>query len=135
MHTDSSEKPVVVLEGADLSDWWWNRWFLFNSLLGVIGIGSVFAMEFLMGAVLPEGEDAVEPFALFFGIIFYAAAANYMYFSSMWKESNARKSNPVLARTEAIQAYGNIMRVGCLLTSLPLWYGLLFWFGHRSWGH
>jgi hypothetical protein len=132
MSDGPAEKQIVVLEGADLSDWWWNRWFLFNGLLGFIGIGSVFAMEFLMGAVLPEGEDAVEPFALLFGIIVYAVTANCIYFSSMLKERRTRDSDPVRARSEGIQAYGNIMRVGCLLTSIPLWYGLIFWLGHRK---
>jgi len=134
MDAKPNESQIVVLEGADLSDWWWNRWFRFNGLLGFIGIGSVLLMEFLMGATLPEGEDAVEPFALFFGIIVYATTANYIHFSSMLKERRTRNSDPVRARSEAIQAYGNIMRVGCLLTSVPLWYGLLFWLGHRNWG-
>jgi len=31
MDAKPNESQIVVLEGADLSDWWWNRWFRFGS--------------------------------------------------------------------------------------------------------
>jgi hypothetical protein len=131
MITEANEKPEELpLTDGEVSNWWASRWFLFNGLLLLIGIVSVSSMIFLMGTVLPEGEDAIEPFALLFGIIVFVICANSVYLSSSRKEMKARKIDPVLARQNAVQSYGNIMRVGAFLTSVPLWYGILFWLGH-----
>lgn len=131
MKIEANEKPEeLILTVVQIANWWASRWLLFNGVLFVIGMVSVFSMEFLMDAALPEGEDAVEPFALLFGIVVFAVCANLVYLSGSRKELKTRKIDALLARQEAVQAYGNIMRVGALLTSAPLWYGLLFWLGH-----
>jgi hypothetical protein len=136
MNTEANEKPEEsILTDGQVTNWWASRWFFFNGLLFAVGIASVFGMVFLMGAVLPEGEDAVEPFALLFGIVVFAVCANLVYLSGSRKELKARKIDPLLARQEAVQAYGNIMRVGAFLTSVPFWYGLLFWLGHLGQSH
>jgi len=87
-----------------------------------------------MGAVLPEGEDAVEPFALVFGVLAFAVGANLVFWNAQRGELKARDVDPVAARAEAVRAYGNILRVGALLASIPLWWGLLFWLGHATRG-
>lgn len=136
MRTEANEKhEEPLLTNGEVSNWWASRWFLFNGLLFVIGIVSVCGMIFFMGKVLPDGEDAIEPFALLFGIIVFAICANSFYLSCSRKEMKARKADPVLARQEAVQSYGNIMRVGAFLTSAPLWYGVLFWLGHLGQSH
>jgi len=59
--------------------WWEIRRIPWNGLLFAIGLTSLLAKEWLMGKVIPVGEDAVEPFALAVGVIVYAIMANLCY--------------------------------------------------------
>jgi hypothetical protein len=48
--------------------WWELRRLLYNAVLLVVGVGAIAGMEWLMGQVVPMGEDAIEPMALVLGV-------------------------------------------------------------------
>jgi hypothetical protein len=59
--------------------WWELRRLLYNAVMLVIGLAAIAGMEWLMGRVIPKGEDAIEPMVLFLGVVVYAIMANLCY--------------------------------------------------------
>ncbi|HTW79365.1 MAG TPA: hypothetical protein VME23_07485 [Terracidiphilus sp.] len=112
--------------------WWEIRRLLYNAILFAIGIASIIAMEFLMGRVIPVGEDAIEPFALALGVVIYGIVANLCYTSGWIVELAGRKADGTSARSQARKHFLLGLWFSSLLTSAPLWFGLVFWLSHRS---
>ncbi|KAA6465005.1 hypothetical protein DYQ86_03365 [Acidobacteria bacterium AB60] len=112
--------------------WWEVRRIAYNAVLFAIGITSIMTMEWLMGKVIPVGEDAVEPFALALGVIVYAIMADLCYTLGWIIELAAKPRKPDEQRTRAKRLFIAGLWFSCLLTSLPFWFGLVFWLLHRN---
>jgi hypothetical protein len=59
--------------------WWELRRIPYNFIVGLVGLVSIAALEYLGDALLPRGEDAVEPLMLLFGTAAYGIACNAAY--------------------------------------------------------
>jgi hypothetical protein len=44
---------------------------LYNAVVLAVGVAAIAGMEWLMGRVIPLGEDAIEPMALVLGVVVY----------------------------------------------------------------
>jgi hypothetical protein len=105
---------------------------LYNAILFAIGFASIFAMEFLMEKVIPVGEDAIEPFALALGVVFYGIMANLCYTLGWVVEMAGRRKDETQARERAKLHFWGGLWLSCLLTTAPFWFGLVFWLTHRN---
>jgi hypothetical protein len=56
--------------------WWELRRLLYNAVLLAVGLAAIVGVEWLMGRVIPLGEDAIEPMALLLGVIVYGIMVN-----------------------------------------------------------
>lgn len=112
--------------------WWEIRRILYNGILLAIGAASIIAMEWLMGKVIPVGEDAVEPFALALGAFAYGIIANLCYTSGWVLELGMGRADKGRARAVAKKLFVAGLWFSCLLTSAPFWFGLVFWLFHRN---
>jgi len=115
--------------------WWELRRLLYNAVLFAIGIASIFAMEWLMGQVIPLGEDAIEPLGLAVGVVVYGIMANLCYTSGWIVELGMRRTDALQARIVAMALFLGGFWLSCLLTSAPFWFGLVFWLVHRNGQH
>src|SRR5215471_11619129 len=70
---------LTMSRTRDVIVWWEVRRIPYNLALLATGLISVFAMVGIGGRLVPVGEDFVEPFVLFFGVIVYAFLANVCY--------------------------------------------------------
>jgi hypothetical protein len=138
-----SNEPLASVNAAALSGaqprttwqiirWWELRRLVYNLVLFAIGIGSIVAMELLMGKVIPVGEDAVEPFALALGAVAYGIAANLCYTLGWAVELAGRRTDENRARLRAEKHFLAGLWLSCLLTTAPFWFGLIFWLAHRN---
>jgi hypothetical protein len=112
--------------------WWEVRRLLYNGVLFIIGIASIASMEFLMGRVIPVGEDVIEPLALALGVVLYGITANVCYTSGWIVELAGRKADELHARARAQKQFLLGLWLSCLLTTTPFWFGLIFWLTHRN---
>ncbi len=112
--------------------WWEIRRIFYNAILFGIGIASILGMEWLMDKVIPVGEDAVEPFALAFGAVTYGIMANICYSFGWIVEVRGSRTNAVLARARGRKLFLAGLWFSCVLTTAPIWYGLIFWLTQRS---
>jgi hypothetical protein len=112
--------------------WWELRRILYNLILFTIGVASIIGMELLMDKVIPVGEDAVEPFAMALGVVVYGIMANLCYTLGCVVELIGRRKDEVGARLRAKKLFLVGLWLSCLLTSAPLWFGLIFRLTHRA---
>lgn len=113
--------------------WWWElRRLLYNGLLLVVGVAAIVGMEWLMNKVIPAGEDAVEPMVLILGILLYGIMANLCYTLGWIFELRGRQTAPELARQRGVKMFRTGLLFSCLLTTLPFWYGCVFWVTHSG---
>jgi hypothetical protein len=117
---------------AHVFKWWELRRVPYNAALVFIGVAAIAGMEWLMGQVIPLGEDAVEPMALMLGILLYGFAANVCYTLGWIIELHGRRRDPTLARERARWMFRAGMLFSALLTTTPFWFGCAFWLSHRS---
>lgn len=117
------------LTTAQVIFWWEARRIPFNLALLAVGLSSLIVMEVLMDRVIPAGEDAIEPFALLFGVLIYGVMANVCYTLGWIVELLTRKQDrdPFKARQQGRRFFRLGFAGSCLLTTLPLWYGCVFW--------
>jgi len=85
-----------------------------------------------MDKVIPVGEDAVEPIVLALGAVVYGIAANLCYTFGWIVELIGRKTDERRARLRAEKLFLAGLWFSCLLTTLPLWFGLIFLLTHRN---
>jgi hypothetical protein len=111
--------------------WWEIRRIPYNVLLFIIGIAAIFAMEGLMGRVIPLGEDAVEPFALALGSIAFGIIVNLCYTFGWVIELRRTRIDSVSARRRGERMFLTGLWFSCLLASAPFWFGFIFWFTSR----
>jgi hypothetical protein len=78
--------------------WWKLRRLLYNAVLLAVGVAAIASMEWLMGRVIPQGEDAIEPMTLVFGVVVYGIMANLCYTLGWVIELRRRRADPVAAR-------------------------------------
>lgn len=116
----------------DIIRWWEIRRIAYNAVLFVIGITSILAMEWLMGKVIPVGEDAVEPFVLASGVVGYAILANLCYTFGWIVELGTKSIDGASARARSHKLFVSGLWFSSLLTTLPFWFGLVFWLLHRN---
>ena len=116
----------------ELIRWWEIRRIPYNGLLFVIGLTSLLAMEWLMGKVIPVGQDAIEPFALAVGVVVYAIMANLCYTLGWIVELDGGNADSRHQRVQAKRLFLAGLWFSSLLTSLPFWLGLVFWLLHRN---
>ncbi len=117
-----------ILSAGQVIGWWEWRRLVFNALLLLIGFAALIGFEFLMEQSIPPGEDAEEPFALFFGVIAYAVMANICYTFGWIVELVQRQTDPLVARVRGRKMFRAGMIFSCILTTGPFWFGLLFYF-------
>jgi hypothetical protein len=115
--------------------WWELRRLLYNAVLLVIGLAAIAGMESLMNTVIPAGEDAVEPLALIVGGVFYGIGANLFYTLGWIVELYERKIDTEVARQHANLFFRIGLAFSCLLTTMPFWFGLVFWLAHKLSDH
>src|SRR5690242_17393343 len=99
--------------------WWEIRRILFNGVLLVAGVVTVFAVVGLGNMMTPPGQDFIEPPLLFILIAGYAVAANAFYTLGwltelLWSGGDTAKTAPYRRR---IFWLGLILSTG--LTLLP----------------
>jgi len=112
--------------------WWEIRRIAYNGILFAIGIASILAMEWLMGKVIPVGEDAIEPFAMAIGVVAYGIVANLCYTAGWVLELLGSRADAALARSRGKKMFLAGLWFSCLLTTAPFWFGLVFWLVHRN---
>jgi hypothetical protein len=115
--------------------WWELRRPAYNMALFIVGLLSVVGMEFVMNAVIPLGEDAVEPLGLLAGIFVYGCLANVCYtlgwvFELAWR----KQADAATARRMAIGAFRAGFLFSVVLTTAPLWWSFLFWITAKARG-
>jgi hypothetical protein len=101
-------------------------------VLLAIGIMSLISIMFIMGSVVPDGEDAVEPFAVFLGIPLYALGANVCYTLGCIQELRLRKTDPENSRKWGKRMFWRGLIFSSLLTSFPFWWGLFYFIKHKN---
>jgi hypothetical protein len=107
--------------------WWEVRRILFNGVVLVAGLLSVFAVVGLGGTMVPPGQDVIEPVMLFVLVAGYAVAANLFYTLGwltelLWSGGDTSKT---AARRPLIFRLGLI--ASTVLTLAPGLLMLLFW--------
>ncbi|HVN93338.1 MAG TPA: hypothetical protein VMT38_06570 [Terracidiphilus sp.] len=125
------EEKEVVLSSLQIVCWWEWRRLLYNFLLLVIGIASMIGFEFLMGNVIPPGEDAEEPINLFLGVTAYGIMANVCYTMGWIVELATRNASPTLARKRGEKMFRAGLIFSCILTTAPFWYACIFYLTSR----
>lgn len=115
--------------------WWELRRLLYNAVLLAVGIVTISGMEWLMGRVVPMGEDAIEPMALVLGVVIYGIMANLCYTLGWVIELLGRKSNAASARRRGQWMFRAGLLFSCVLTSTPLWFACVYWITHRGRTH
>ena len=129
---DKTAEAQTPLTTAQTIKWWELRRLLYNAVLLVIGMSAIAGMEWLMDKVLPLGEDAIEPMALFLGVATYGVLANLCYTLGWVVELWLARRDPDNARERGVQMFRAGMAFSCLLTSLPFWLACLYWAKHRG---
>ena len=112
--------------------WWEIRRLVYNAILFAIGILSILGMEWLMGKVIPVGEDAIEPLALAVGVLVYAILANIAYTLGWIVELSTRTGDGTAARSRSKKLFPAGLWFSSLVTTSPFWFGLVFWLVHRD---
>jgi hypothetical protein len=109
--------------------WWELRRIPFNAVLLVVGVMSLLAMEWLRTKTVPFG---LNPGELETGItvVVYAVMANLCYTLGWIVELAVRKSEVANGRRRARKLFAIGLCFSCLVTSVPLWFGLAFLFAH-----
>jgi hypothetical protein len=111
--------------------WWEIRRILYNAVLLVIGIASIFGMEWLVDKTPNAAQDAP---ALETGlsVIVYGIIANLCYSLGWLIELYRRGEDAVEARRRAKRLFLLGLGFSCLLTTTPFWLGFVFWLLHRN---
>jgi hypothetical protein len=89
-------------------------------------------MEWLVGKVIPVGQDAVEPLALALGAVVYGIIANLCYTLGWIFEVRGSRTDATLARLRGGKLFLTGLWLSSLLTTAPLWFGVIFWLVHRG---
>jgi len=130
LHTPNEPEPVLTT--GQVIRWWESRRLSYNALLFAVGLAAIAGMEWLMGQVVPSGEDAIEPMALVLGVVVYGIMANLCYTLGWVIELWGRKADRVTARQRGEWMFRAGLLFSCVLTSLPFWFACVFWFTHRG---
>jgi hypothetical protein len=130
LHTPNESEPVLTT--GQVIRWWESRRLSYNALLFTVGLAAIAGMEWLMGQVVPPGEDAIEPMALVLGVVVYGIMANLCYTLGWVIELRRRRTDPVAARQRGQWMFRAGMLFSGVLTSLPFGFGCLFWIAHRG---
>ena len=112
--------------------WWELRRLLYNLVLLVVGVAAIAGMEWLMGRVIPLGEDAIEPLTLVLGVVVYGIMANLCYTLGWVIELRRRRADPVAARQRGQWMFRAGTLFSCVLTSLPFWFACVYWIAYRN---
>lgn len=115
--------------------WWESHRLLYNAALLVVGVSAIAGMEWLMGQIMPMGEDAIEPMALVLGVVVYGIVANLCYTLGWVVELLGRKTDPVTARRRGQWMFRVGFLFSCFPTSLPFWFACAYWIAHKSQVH
>jgi hypothetical protein len=124
--------PERLLTRGEVVRWWELRRLVYNTVLLVIGVGTIAGYEWLMTKMIPLGEDAIEPMGLAVGAVVYGIMANLCYTLGRVAELRSRKTDPVAARQRGQCMFRAGLLFSCVLTSLPFWFACLMWGLHRA---
>ena len=111
--------------------WWELRRVVYNALLLAIGVAALWAMERFLNPARLASDRALETLGLVLLSVGYALAANVFYTLGWVIELQDRKNAPELARQRATSNFRKGLWFSCDLTTLPFWFGLVFWVAHR----
>jgi hypothetical protein len=111
--------------------WWELRRITYNVVLFVIGVTSLLATEWLRAKTLLLGLDPGE-LETGLTVVVYAVMANLCYTLGWIAELSGRKSRDLSDRTRAKKLFATGLGFSCLLTSAPLWFGLVFLLVHNK---
>jgi hypothetical protein len=75
------------------------------------------------------GDDEFVPFL---GVVAYGVIANLCYSFGWIVEFVSRRKDRADARLRAEKQFVTGLWLSCLLTTAPLWFGLIFWLTHRN---
>jgi hypothetical protein len=115
---DSQHAPPLT--NAEARAWWRRKHLEFNLILFVVGITSLFGTQFAAQAVLPPGEDAVEPMAWICGTPLYAILLNVCYLCCCEaRDLNHPEPDPTLAMRRRARWHKQGLIAACILTSAP----------------
>jgi hypothetical protein len=110
--------------------WWEIRRLPYNAILFVIGIASIFAMEFFARKATCVGDAPGLETGL--TIVLYGIVANVCYTLGWIVEFAGRQIDKTAARSRARKHFLLGLWFSCLLTSAPFWFGIYFWLSRRN---
>jgi hypothetical protein len=114
--------------------WWELRRLPYNLLLLVVGLAALAGMEWLVGPVTQASSDAPQ-LETGLTIFVFGFMANICYTLGWIVELLGRRTDPESARRRARWMFQAGLLSSCFLTSLPFWFGLVYWFAHRGLAH
>lgn len=87
----------------DAIRWWEVRRLPFNAVVGVLGVGTVAAVETIGATLVKAGEDVIEPTLLVAGVVFFGIGANAAYTLGwitelLWSGGDTARTRPYRAR-------------------------------------
>ena len=111
--------------------WWELRRILYNLLLSMIGIAALWSMERFLNPALPVSDHAAQKLGLVLLSAGYVLGANLFYTLGWMTELEDRRSVPELARKRAVSNFWKGLLFSCGLTTLPFWFGYVYWLVRR----
>lgn len=109
--------------------WWESRRLTYNMRVGVVGVVSWLLVLIAGSAAVKEGEDFIEPLALFSGPVLYGIMANICYTFGWIFDLASRRSMPSR----------DLFRAGLIfsmvLTALPGLWAVFAWLMTDITGH
>ena len=122
----------VPSRNSDVVRWWELRRIPYNLIVGTVGIASIAVFEAVASFVVRPGEDAIEPPALWLGIIVYGVACNVAYalgwIGEIYFFQHSREAGLVFRK----RAFPAGLVLSCVVPTLPVGLTILLWaFGWR----
>ena len=129
MHSSAVNHDIgEVMTSGQVIRWWEVRRVVYNAVLLVIGVATVFGTLWLIDKVNPDSDIGTP----MLGILLYAFMANLCYTMGWIIELLGRQRDPVAARLLGQRIFRVGMVFSCLMTSLPFWFACAYFVGHKS---
>jgi hypothetical protein len=121
---DASEIPN---RNSDIIRWWEVRRIPYNLLVGAVGLASVAVFDVAGNSMVPPGQDAIEPPALWLAIIAYGVACNVAYalgwIGEIYFFQHSREAGLVFRK----RAFPAGLILSCVVPTLPVGLTIFLW--------